>query len=159
MHLQAAILFAQETGKFFALTALDLLNWITPWRHDIKMLKISAMDLETMLILCISIKKSPDLVKLSLKEKSEPLWWGIQYIYYLKFARYVQYGQYIRWAEGLLEIAKNYVLRLYVTAPEGRKIPNPPPPTLCSAVIYIGLLFTGVHTSTSPFSQIYHIMT
>jgi hypothetical protein len=30
------------------------------------MLKISAMDLETMLFLCISIKKSPNLVKLSL---------------------------------------------------------------------------------------------
>jgi hypothetical protein len=26
MHLQAAFLFAQEIGKFFALTALDLLN-------------------------------------------------------------------------------------------------------------------------------------
>ncbi len=29
MHLKAAFLFAQEIGKFFALTALDLLNWIT----------------------------------------------------------------------------------------------------------------------------------
>jgi hypothetical protein len=29
MHLQAAFLFAQEIGKFFALTALDLLNGIT----------------------------------------------------------------------------------------------------------------------------------
>ncbi len=66
MHLQAAILFAQEIGKFFALTALDLLNWITPWRHNIKMLKLPAMDLETMLFLCISIKKSPNLVKLYL---------------------------------------------------------------------------------------------
>ncbi len=38
MHLQAAILFAQEIGKFFALTALDLLNWITPRWHNIKIL-------------------------------------------------------------------------------------------------------------------------
>jgi hypothetical protein len=29
MHLQAAFLFAQEIGKFIALTALDLLNGIT----------------------------------------------------------------------------------------------------------------------------------
>ncbi len=66
MHLQAAFLFAQEIGKFFALTALDLLNWITQWRHNIKILKISAMDLETVLFLYIPIKKSPNLVKLSL---------------------------------------------------------------------------------------------
>jgi hypothetical protein len=31
-----------------------------------KIFKISAVDLETMLFLCISIKKSPNLVKLSL---------------------------------------------------------------------------------------------
>jgi hypothetical protein len=29
MHLQAAFLFAKKIGKFFALTALDLLNRIT----------------------------------------------------------------------------------------------------------------------------------
>jgi hypothetical protein len=29
MHLQAAFLFAQEMGKFFAFTGLDLLNQIT----------------------------------------------------------------------------------------------------------------------------------
>jgi hypothetical protein len=29
MHLQAAFLFAQEKGQFFALTALDLLNGLT----------------------------------------------------------------------------------------------------------------------------------
>jgi hypothetical protein len=29
MHLQAAFLFAQEKGKFFALTGLDILNLIT----------------------------------------------------------------------------------------------------------------------------------
>jgi hypothetical protein len=28
MHFQAAFLFAQEIGKFFALTALDILNGI-----------------------------------------------------------------------------------------------------------------------------------
>jgi hypothetical protein len=28
MHLQAAFLFAQEIGKFFALTAFDFLNGI-----------------------------------------------------------------------------------------------------------------------------------
>ncbi len=43
MHLHAAFLFAREIGKFFALTALDLLNWITQWRHNIKILKISAV--------------------------------------------------------------------------------------------------------------------
>jgi hypothetical protein len=43
--------------SFFYLTALDLLNWITQWRHNIKILKISAVDFETMLCLCISIKK------------------------------------------------------------------------------------------------------
>ncbi len=67
MHLQAVILFAQEIGKFFAITGLDLLNWIIQWRHNIKILKISAVDLKTVLFLCISIKKSPNLVKLSLK--------------------------------------------------------------------------------------------
>ncbi len=66
MHLQATFLFAQEIGKFFVLTALDLLNWITQWRHNIQILKISAVDLETMLFLCVSIKKSPNIVKLSL---------------------------------------------------------------------------------------------
>jgi hypothetical protein len=66
MHLQAAFLFAKEIGKFFALTTLDLLKWITQWRHDIKILKISAVDLETMLFQCISIKKFPNLVKLFL---------------------------------------------------------------------------------------------
>jgi hypothetical protein len=39
MHLQAAFLFAKEIGKFFSLTALDLLNWITQWWHDIKIQK------------------------------------------------------------------------------------------------------------------------
>jgi hypothetical protein len=29
MHLQATFLFAQEIGKFFALTALDLLKLLT----------------------------------------------------------------------------------------------------------------------------------
>jgi hypothetical protein len=29
MHFQAAFLLAQEIGKFFALTALDILNGIT----------------------------------------------------------------------------------------------------------------------------------
>ncbi len=66
MHLHAAFLFAREIGKFFALTALDLLNLITQLRHNIKTLQISAVDLKTMLFLCISIKKSPNLVELSL---------------------------------------------------------------------------------------------
>jgi hypothetical protein len=58
MHLQAAFLFAQEIGKFFVLTALDLLNRITQWRHNRKNFRISAVDLETMLFLCISIKNT-----------------------------------------------------------------------------------------------------
>ncbi len=36
MHLQAAFLVAKEIGKFFALTALDLLNLIDPWPCNIK---------------------------------------------------------------------------------------------------------------------------
>ncbi len=34
MHLQVAFLFAQEKGKFFALTALDLLNWNEMTKHE-----------------------------------------------------------------------------------------------------------------------------
>ncbi len=47
MHLKADFLFSQEKGKFFALTALDLLSWITQWQHNIKVLKILGVDLET----------------------------------------------------------------------------------------------------------------
>jgi hypothetical protein len=65
--LQAAILFAQEIGTFSALTAWTLLNSISQFWHDIKFVKISAVDLGTMLFLLISIKKIPNLVTLSLE--------------------------------------------------------------------------------------------
>jgi hypothetical protein len=67
MPLQAAFLFAKEIGKFFAVTTLDLLNWITQWRHDIKIFKVSAVDLKTMHFLCISFNKFPNIVKLPFK--------------------------------------------------------------------------------------------
>jgi hypothetical protein len=70
MYLKAAFLFAQEIGKFCALTSLDLVSWITQRRNDIKILEISAVDRKTMLFLCISIKKFPNLVKLSLSKSS-----------------------------------------------------------------------------------------
>jgi hypothetical protein len=56
MHLQAAILFAQEIGTFFALTAWNPFNSTSQLRHYIKITKIPTADLETMLFLCISIK-------------------------------------------------------------------------------------------------------
>jgi hypothetical protein len=66
MHLQAAILFAQEIGKFSPLPAWNLLNSISQLWHNIKFVKILAVDLGTMLFLFISMKKIPNLVTLSL---------------------------------------------------------------------------------------------
>jgi hypothetical protein len=50
MHLQAVIPFAQEKGKFFALTTISFtFNSAMPTHHK------TAMDLETMLFLCTSM--------------------------------------------------------------------------------------------------------
>ncbi len=66
MHLQATIQFAQEIGKFFAFSAKNLLNSISQLCHIVIFVKISAVDLGTMLFLCTSIKKVPNIVTLSL---------------------------------------------------------------------------------------------
>jgi hypothetical protein len=39
MHLQGATLFAQEIGKFFALTTWNILNSVSQQSHNIKILK------------------------------------------------------------------------------------------------------------------------
>ncbi len=51
MHLQAAFLLAQEIGKFFVLNALASFKFNNSMttRHE------NAVDLKTMLFLCISI--------------------------------------------------------------------------------------------------------
>ncbi len=54
MHLQAAVIIVKEIGKFFALTAWNLLSSISQRRNNNKTLKISAADLGTMLFLCVS---------------------------------------------------------------------------------------------------------
>jgi hypothetical protein len=46
---QADILFAKEIGKFFALTEFHLLNSIAQCRHNIKLFKISSVDIGTLL--------------------------------------------------------------------------------------------------------------
>jgi hypothetical protein len=66
MHLQAALLFAKEIGKFFALTTWNLLNSISQRQHNAKPSKLSAVDLDKILFLCTSIKKVENLVTLSL---------------------------------------------------------------------------------------------
>jgi hypothetical protein len=61
MHLQVAILFAQEVGKLFVLTA-----WNRSMMTQNKILKILAVDPENMFFLCISLKQVPNLTTLSL---------------------------------------------------------------------------------------------
>ncbi len=66
MHLQTAILFAQKIGKLIALTAWNLLNSISQWRHNIKILKTSAPISNNALSIHIHLKspKSLDIVPL-----------------------------------------------------------------------------------------------
>ncbi len=75
MNLQVAFLFAQEIGKFFALTALDLLNWITQWRHNIQILNISAVDFErcSSSVYPLKIPKSRETVPLNVVQTISPL--------------------------------------------------------------------------------------
>jgi hypothetical protein len=58
MHLQAAILFAQEIGKFFSLTTENLLNPICQLWHNIKVFKYQRWILEWCSFYVYPLKKS-----------------------------------------------------------------------------------------------------
>ncbi len=149
MHLQAAFLFAQEIGKFFALTALDLLNGITQWRYNIKVLKILAVDLEAMFFQCLSIKKIPksrETVPLNPKRNICDFWLYIlisnMFSWIFNIICYTQEGTLIEEEPRTLQ-CKNYIyFYMFETSGNYRLRCIRERPTV-NAVLYLNII-TGI---------------